>query len=475
MAIQTRNRFLETNERLISKRNRFSGSKFMEGVTTPAPPPNAVVDADTFVLDVLEFFFDERLSPAHLNDQLRQLAAYALQEAIEASRTLDFVPRPPSIPPSVTWLVGQAVQIAFRKITQSRSIYESVRVTVKLKLKSEYALAKMDVAGALSHRRRVTATELIERHISEQGSLFMSQFPASTIGAEDISIVERTVSNATTTLGLNQNQFDALVSFCSSIGSAKFLSSTLLTLLNTPFPFEADRNSKIAEEIRKWKLVAGADDPDAISRRGAEADLFQNGSYSGASSVFRSYAAFAKAKGLPTSRAKDGGATVAAIGVGFQILSGFIANKGDVTYDLTKMNGQKCPSDDETTYKNKAAYQDKVFTVTRATTGIAGVNDMSADFEVHFKYNGYAVGFVSMNYARSKDAVGWGLDVKADMLPDPNNYKRSDGELMSAVQLTFTYRFSTSIPFRDDDVWIGNYKMFGDGHVEQNGRWTSAP
>lgn len=110
--------------------------------------------------------------------------------------------------------------------------------------------------------------------------------------------------------------------------------------------------------FNKWKLVSGADDPDAISRRGAEADLFQNGRYSGASSVFRSYAAFVSAKGLRMSKAKDGGATVAAIGVGLQILSGFIANKGDVTYDLTKMNGQKCPSDDEATYKNKAAYKE---------------------------------------------------------------------------------------------------------------------
>lgn len=228
--------------------------------------------------------------------------------------------------------------------------------------------------------------------------------------------------------------------------------------------------------MRKWKLIGGADDPDSISRRNAEADLFLSGSYSGASSVFRSYAAFAKAKSLPrVSRAQTPAVAVAAVGVGFQILQGFIDNRGDISYDLAKMDGQKCPSDDEAKYKNKANYQDKVFTVTKETTGIGGINDMSADFEVHFKYNGYAVGYVLMNYARGQDAVGWALDVKADMMADPNDYQRSDGERMSAVQLTFTYRFSTSIPFRDNDVWVGTYKIFGDGHVEQDGRWTSAP
>lgn len=480
--MQTRNRFLETSARLSSRSGRFSSAKFLSGCSTPDTSTPATVDPDTFVLDILEFFFEERLSPAQLNDHLKRVAAEALSEANSASENLDFVPRPPGFPPTVTWLVGQAVQIAYRKAKRDGKIYEIVRIRVKSVLRSEYELAKMNVDGALSYRSKSTSRQspatmsINSLYLSEEGKRFMSQFPASTMGAEDISLVENTVNNSTSMVALNQKQFDALVSFCRSITTGKFLSSTLLSVLNTPFPSDTDRNIKIAEEIRKWKLIDGADDPDSISRRGAEADLFLSGSYSGASSVFRSYEAFALAKSSTrVSKAQTPAVAVASVGVGFQILKGFIDNRGDITYDLAKMDGQKCPSDDEAKYKNKASYQDQVFTVTKETTGIGGINDMSADFEVHFKYNGYAVGYVLMNYARGQDAIGWGLDVKADMMADPNDYQRSDGDRMSAIQLTFTYRFSTSVPFRDDDVWVGNYKIFGDGHVEQNGRWTSAP
>ncbi len=448
------------NEAKISRtQSRWSGQK-SELLT------EGVADGDTFVLDVLQFFFEERLDISQLNDHLKKLAAQCLSEAIKASSALDFVPRPPGMPPSVTWLVGQAVQIAFRKIIKSQGIYEAVRVTVKRNFKTEYLLAKMDEGGALSYRPRSMNVNNLKT--SSQGIQFLKQFQSSG-KTDDIKLVEKAVNDATT-VTLNIQQFDTLVSFCINIGIPRFLDSTLLKVLNLRnFP-------QVTEEIRKWVKVEGKDDPELIKRRHAEAELFQSGSYAAAQTVFRSYNAFQLAKSLPgVSRAQNPAAVVGAVGVGFQVLKGFIDNRGDVTFSLATMTGQLCPRDDEAKYKNKAIYQNKSFNVFQQTSGVGGILPMSATFEVKYKYNGYAVGSVSMQHLKNQDAIGWGLDVKADIMPDPDAYNREDGEIMSAIEVTFNYRFSTSIPFRDDDIWIGTYKIFGDGRVVVSDKWTSPP
>jgi hypothetical protein len=486
----TRNRFLEISDRLTERKNSFtnlsyrgqrtnlnhsqaqwslpSSKKLQKHIKNMADNfKMEQVDPDIFVLDVLQFFFEERLEQTQLNDHLRRLAATALSEAINASSKLDFVPRPPSLPPSIKWLIGQAVQIAFRKLQKEQGIYEIVRVTVKAKLRSEYELAKMDVGGALSFRTRAMSVNKLST--SPQGLEFLKQF-IETNGKEDVKSIEQAI-NDNTTIALDQNQFDALVSFILNISIQKFINSTLLKFLNTrDYP-------KVVEEIRKWTKVEGKDDPELISRRNAEAELFQSGSYSAARSVFLSYKAFAVAKSLPKlSRAQNPALIIAGAGLGFTIFKGISDNRGDVTWNLSKVDGQKCPNDDEAKYKNKAVWQEKSFEVVQRTEGIGGLLPMSATFEVKFKYNGYGVGFISMQFLRSEDAMGWGLNVDASIMGDPNNYSRDDGELMSSFDITFNYRFSTSIPFRDDDVWIGNYKIYGDGKfVTISDKWTSPP
>jgi hypothetical protein len=92
------------------------------------------------VRDVLTFFFPGN-PPARVSDELAELAAQMLDEAMKASKALDFVPRPPGTPPGMVWLLSQAVQMAWRRQGKQR-IYEMVRKTVANRYRSEYTIAK---------------------------------------------------------------------------------------------------------------------------------------------------------------------------------------------------------------------------------------------------------------------------------------------------------------------------------------------
>lgn len=122
-----------------------------------------VVGDDEFVLDILEFFFKERLSASQLNADLRTIAAKMLWTAREASGTMDLIPRPPKGSPSPKWLVQQAVQIAFRKLNNQCKIYEAVRKTATLKWKSAYNIAKQGIVVGLTYRN---SSSLVSNHHS---------------------------------------------------------------------------------------------------------------------------------------------------------------------------------------------------------------------------------------------------------------------------------------------------------------------
>jgi GH24 family phage-related lysozyme (muramidase) len=80
-----------------------------------------------------------------------------------------------------------------------------------------------------------------------------------------------TISNKVT-VPLNQNQFDALVSFVYNVGPGAFEKSTLLKLLNQ------GKYDSIPTELKKWTKARQngqvVDLPGLVKRRAAEADLF---------------------------------------------------------------------------------------------------------------------------------------------------------------------------------------------------------
>lgn len=68
---------------------------------------------------------------------------------------------------------------------------------------------------------------------------------------------------------INQNQFDALVSFCYNLGPANLKSSTLLKKVNAN-----PNDPTIKDEFLKWTKASGKVLKGLVTRRTAEAELY---------------------------------------------------------------------------------------------------------------------------------------------------------------------------------------------------------
>ena len=76
--------------------------------------------------------------------------------------------------------------------------------------------------------------------------------------------------NTLVTVELNQNQFDAMVSWVYNLGSSNLKASTLLKVLN------AGNYEGVPEQIMRWNKAGGRVLEGLTRRRQAEADLFAN-------------------------------------------------------------------------------------------------------------------------------------------------------------------------------------------------------
>ena len=85
---------------------------------------------------------------------------------------------------------------------------------------------------------------------------------------QDLNKYELTVNNLVN-VPLNQNQFDALVSFCYNLGAGNLKSSTLLKLLNKEDYIGA------AEQFDRWVYAGGKKLSGLVKRRAAEKELFK--------------------------------------------------------------------------------------------------------------------------------------------------------------------------------------------------------
>lgn len=85
--------------------------------------------------------------------------------------------------------------------------------------------------------------------------------------ARDIAWAENAVKQ-NVTIKLNQNQFDALVSFVFNVGERAFMRSSLLRRLNEGNYTDA------ANELLRWKHAGGRVLPGLVKRRAAERELF---------------------------------------------------------------------------------------------------------------------------------------------------------------------------------------------------------
>ena len=98
--------------------------------------------------------------------------------------------------------------------------------------------------------------------------LTITQAQAEEYLKNDVFVFEAAV-NILVKRPINQNQFDALVSFCYNLGYGALASSTLLKKVN------ANPNDiSIRNEFQKWVYGGGKALPGLVRRRNAEADLY---------------------------------------------------------------------------------------------------------------------------------------------------------------------------------------------------------
>lgn len=86
---------------------------------------------------------------------------------------------------------------------------------------------------------------------------------------QDLAWAESAV-NTYIDVELNQNQFDALCSFCFNIGKQAFFSSTLRKVLNQ------GRYDLVPEQLARWNRAGGNVIQGLVKRRNHEIDLFNS-------------------------------------------------------------------------------------------------------------------------------------------------------------------------------------------------------
>jgi lysozyme len=102
----------------------------------------------------------------------------------------------------------------------------------------------------------------------------ITETKAIELRTKDLEKFEKSVSSLVT-VKLNQNQFDALVSFSYNVGVGNLKSSTLLKKLNKGDYIGASK------EFIKWNKGGGMVLPGLIRRRKAETELFTKNSQGG--------------------------------------------------------------------------------------------------------------------------------------------------------------------------------------------------
>ena len=137
--------------------------------------------------------------------------------------------------------------------TSERGI-ELIKCHEGLRLKAYRCPAGVWTIG-YGHTRDVTEGSVITK---DKATVFLKS---------DLKSAENIVNVALS--GINQNQFDALVSFVFNVGSGNFLKSTLLKKIKAK-PTDA----AIREEFMKWILAGGKVLPGLEKRRKDEADIF---------------------------------------------------------------------------------------------------------------------------------------------------------------------------------------------------------
>ena len=110
------------------------------------------------------------------------------------------------------------------------------------------------------HTRTVSLSDVNSR-------LTIAEYTADELLKQDVRFAEIAVYSQLQTL--NQNQFDALVSFTFNVGATAFKGSTLLRKIKSGAPEE-----EIRYEFSRWNKIGGKSSNGLTRRRQAEANLY---------------------------------------------------------------------------------------------------------------------------------------------------------------------------------------------------------
>lgn len=186
-----------------------------------------------------------------------------------------------------------------------------------------------------------------------------------------------------------------------------------------------------------------------------------------------SRAGFARPASRPTTPAKAMAVVEIASAIVGAAMTRILDNEGDISWELDQLQGLKHPFNDASKSGGKT-FSTKTITVEgpHAST-VLGADEIYADCELTFQYNGHSLGNIQVAVVHSNDAIGGGLTVKEQIMDEANTYTRPpSAEQFAAVKLRFHYRFSWSAPFVDDYIAITDLTLFGDGNYSQHTRWT---
>lgn len=144
-------------------------------------------------------------------------------------------------------------------MTPSEKCYDIIKTAEQLRLKVYKCPAGIWTIG-YGHTGKDIAPDKLSIITEEAANKFL---------IEDVADSAKAV-NSFVRVPLNQNQFDALVSFTFNVGSGNFRSSTLLRLLN-----QGDYDS-VPSQLMRWVKGGGHVLPGLEIRRAREADLFSS-------------------------------------------------------------------------------------------------------------------------------------------------------------------------------------------------------
>jgi lysozyme len=134
--------------------------------------------------------------------------------------------------------------------------------------------AYKDVAGLLT----IGVGHLLTKSELQSGKIYISGIPfqysngltvdqVMSILAQDVRRIEEAI-NINIYSPINQNQFDALVSFVFNVGTQAFINSTLLKRLNQ------GNYAAVAKQFLRWKYSGGHVIQGLVNRREKEAELW---------------------------------------------------------------------------------------------------------------------------------------------------------------------------------------------------------